>query len=796
MKGKILLPAIAWLILQGFLTIAQPTDNPYRSLYPLAPASHWTEVLAWNRIFNVTTYGATPNDGLDDLASIRQAIEAAHLAEGGVVYFPAGVYDVSDSLILKAGVVLRGETPLMNNAKDANFAPASKLVFPKYIYDTLANGGFGTPNNTAFKVITSTPEVKNIGVIYLDINRAGIEFHPEFDSLGMVTHPGGTTPNYQPRQKNRNILVLGVRSNNVAQPSLRVPDLTGPDKMRPWQRWYNYFVGSIDIYAYENVSIVNNRINDRVTDNFVQPGYKVRNRCTSCTNYRNVGSPNNSAINEQVFIPVLSPEHAEFDYSAHYGITLNRNKKVMINGVRTIKQYIWYPEPSQEPSLYAKGFQIEDNWIYKTNRVGIWCAGLGLTVRNNIIRDTAINNSATWATPKKKWLDPNGVEVLRNFSATFENRGIDFGGSQIYIEGNDILVSAADFPESQYGSIDGEGIMDQGNGGGTNPNGLYIRSNTVASNRDDCTNPTIGVYRTNGADNVIYENNVFTGNSRCMQVEADRGNNTSMTNILVRNNTNIKSLIVAALGGGRNAVAYGNSGTPAGGTMRLSCFVREFNNTNLVPQAAGCVPNNAGVPDTAQFPGIRIVMPSDSLTLPVAPAVFTIKAHISGPLPDSVVFFLDAFTRIGTGNFNGDSVSIDWALPNTFDGQYKFSAYSYVTANNSRYTAKSAFATLKIDDGSAFTNNPQDIIGTSIKEEKKREMPWVIFPNPTKDRIQLASADFYPEKIRVKDLTGRLLMEGHLDENRSFSVDNLKTGAYLIELTKGAHRKVLKLIKN
>lgn len=794
MKSKVLIPFLSFCLVLSQWVKAQPTDNPYRSLYPLSRASHWTEVLSWSQIYNVTTFGATPNDGLDDLSAIRAAIDAAHIAGGGVVYFPAGTYEVSDSLILKSGVILRGETPAMNNAKDAAFSPPSKLVFPKYIYDTLANGGLGTPTNTAFKVITSTPEVKNIGVIYLDINRAGIEFHPEFDSLGMVSHAGGTTPNFQPRQKNRNILVLGVRSNNVAQPSLRVPDVSGPDKMRPWQRWYNYFVGNIDIYADENVSIVNNRLNDRITDNFLQPNYRVRNRCTNCTNYRNVGAPNNGTVNAQVFVPVLSPEHAEFDYSAHYGITLNRDKKVMTNGVRTIRQFIWYPEPAQEPSLYAKGFQIEDNWIYKTNRVGIWCAGLGLTVRNNIIKDTTINNSATWATPKKRWLDPNGGEVLRNFSATFENRGIDFGGSEIYIEGNDVLVSAADFPESQYGSIDGEGIMDQGNGGGTNPNGLYIRSNTVASNRDDCTNPTIGVYRTNGANNVVYENNVFTGNSRCMQIEADRGNNTSMTNVLVRNNSNIKSLIITAQGGGRNATAYGNTGTLAGGTMRLSCFVREFNNTNLTLQTAGCTPNNPGVPDTLFFPSARMVMPADSLTLSAAPSIFTFKAIAQGQSPDSVVFFLNAFERLGLGNINGDTASFDWALPTT-DAQYKVCAYAYFTANGTRFIGKSAFSTLRIDDGNALTNNPQDIIGTSIQPRLKSELPYVIYPNPANSRVQIASADFYPDEITVKDLAGRNLIVTQLDNQRGFSIEPLKAGAYLVQLKRGTSVKTVKLLK-
>ncbi len=42
--------------------------------------------------FNVTSYGAVPNDSTDDTAAVRSALAAAEAAGGGVVYFPAGTY--------------------------------------------------------------------------------------------------------------------------------------------------------------------------------------------------------------------------------------------------------------------------------------------------------------------------------------------------------------------------------------------------------------------------------------------------------------------------------------------------------------------------------------------------------------------------------------------------------------------------------------------------------------------------------------------------------------------------------
>ncbi len=42
--------------------------------------------------FNVTNYGAVPDDSTDDTAAVRSALAAAVSAGGGVVYFPAGSY--------------------------------------------------------------------------------------------------------------------------------------------------------------------------------------------------------------------------------------------------------------------------------------------------------------------------------------------------------------------------------------------------------------------------------------------------------------------------------------------------------------------------------------------------------------------------------------------------------------------------------------------------------------------------------------------------------------------------------
>ncbi|MBI1290637.1 DUF4955 domain-containing protein [bacterium] len=66
-------------------------------------------------IFDVTKYGAIPNDEVSDLPAVRRTVTAAEDAGGGVVYFPAGEYrlftdtDEMDPIrISKGGIVLRG----------------------------------------------------------------------------------------------------------------------------------------------------------------------------------------------------------------------------------------------------------------------------------------------------------------------------------------------------------------------------------------------------------------------------------------------------------------------------------------------------------------------------------------------------------------------------------------------------------------------------------------------------------------------------------------------------------------
>ena len=47
------------------------------------------------KIYDVTQYGATPNDNTDDSPAIQRAVDDAGKHGGGVVYFPAGRFNVN-----------------------------------------------------------------------------------------------------------------------------------------------------------------------------------------------------------------------------------------------------------------------------------------------------------------------------------------------------------------------------------------------------------------------------------------------------------------------------------------------------------------------------------------------------------------------------------------------------------------------------------------------------------------------------------------------------------------------------
>lgn len=132
-------------------------------------------------IFDVTDYGATPNDNTDDLESIKLAITAAVKNQNGaIVFFPKGQYLVSErtgitSNLIKikaSNLILRGEGTGDNG---------TELFFKEHLDTTTPNNKWTTPqmisiegSTTSYKgnAKTTIKSDAKIGDMQIELNNA------------------------------------------------------------------------------------------------------------------------------------------------------------------------------------------------------------------------------------------------------------------------------------------------------------------------------------------------------------------------------------------------------------------------------------------------------------------------------------------------------------------------------------------------------------------------------------------------------------------------------------------------
>jgi hypothetical protein len=491
-----------------------PAENPVARLYG-PDAFPWTNQIRWSCVYNLNDFeGATDQDRF-------QAARAAAAANGGgVVYLPAGTYRFNEDLSLDNGIILRGETPNPMDARADTYRPRTRLEFPKY---EPSQSGQGTANATAFKkILTQNPNRdSNLGLVNLDINRAGIEFMGDPDA-GV----------------NQNIVIWGVRSNNVAAPDPAVPDVRF---QAPWLRYGDRFAANLRITAAANVLVAHNRLNDAITDSYEQPGYTVQTRDRNATRTYAEG------------------QKVPFDYANHYGIVINRAKA---------GGFEYATDPAQEPGLFRPGIAIQDNWVYKTMRVGIHASGTGLIIRDNQILDRP---------DKQAWTDPTGTREPSG-AVTLENRAIDWSGHQVLIEGNEYAVYRHQVMDGPYLSVDGEGILIQQCCGGTSVNGATIRKNQG--------NAYIGLYKVPEIRDVqISDNQLMTDPTGDTLIYVNADTNSApgtMANVRIENNRLSGGILAqASLDGGGNVIR-GNQGDDQG-VLRASCTVAVRENTGFQP---------------------------------------------------------------------------------------------------------------------------------------------------------------------------------------------------------------------
>lgn len=749
-----------------FSAQSQPTQNPYKLKYG-GPA-HWTDSLKWSLVTDVTTFGAIPNDTLDDSTAIQTGINQIHAAGGGVLFFPAGTYVVSGDLKLKTGVILRGADPEgISDARVEGYNPPSKLVFPRFFLDTAANNGTGNDRKKAFKMIKGEYDCSNSGLVNLDINRGAIGFHPRFNP-----NPGAPFQTAQPIEQNRNIIVMGCRSNNAVILDGGVPNLGTPagSRQRAWQVFPWRFTANIDVFVNQNCVIANNRLNDGPYDNFPMPNYRIQRR------------------NTQIWFPlgertVGTGWRAEFDYNAHYGISLNRAKMYQdTTGRYRVYSFVTYAKPENEPELFRTGFEIRDNWVYKTSRIGITGAGIGMLIKGNITRDQEGKDTP----PFENFTGPTGT-VTPQGATTLENRGIDFSGWNVTVDSNDVICYR-NYVQG-YLSTDGEGILLQECCGGTQVNDYTISRNKLKN--------YIGIYKMQDINNLKILNNDL-GNTNLFVVANTNNNAHFLNNFLVEGNTNVAGINATGTRGGFNGYIRNNSGS---GTPRLSCHVRyEDNNTGFNPPEYRAVdPNNLVnhtppiVPgpcqETTAYPKVIMVSPTADTTFDNTLTQYTLRAKlVQGDIFTAKIDFLRGAQLVAadlTVNPSDSVATYVWNVPQNVTNVVSFTA-------RVRDQGLTSFSEVRI-----FTRITPILSVQSVAEHTG----WRVFPNPISGKqllkLQTSRTTSSPTSLRLVNLQGKAyalpFKENKESGLQTLEVDasGLSKGVYLLILNEKDRFKLL-----
>lgn len=745
MKSLKLAVVMAFLAFTAFAQ--QPPEvsvNPYRLVYGLEIRGHWTDSLKWWNVVPVTSFGAIPDDNNDDFEAIQRGIDSLNSAGGGVLYFPPGMYQSSENLTVKTGVILRGQPHYTGKdaVHDASFEPTSKIWFPKYVFDTLANNGNGVDNSTAFKGIIGALECSNAGVVDLDINRAYIKFQPHWESK-----PG--FPNRQPVQQNRNIIVMGNRNSNAVIPGPEVPN----SQQKPWQRFPWRFSTNIDVNVMANGVIACNRLNYGVEkDNFLMLGYAIQQR--------------NS--NPPRMINLTESQRPMFDYDAHYGISLNRKKMYKdANGIYRIDGYVTWASPQNEPTLFCTGLEILDNWMYKNNRVGVIAAGIGLVIKRNKIRDDATKPTRT------DWFGPVGT-VTPQGATTFENRGYDFSGWNIVCDSNDAEVFR--HRAGGYLSTDGEGVLVQECCGGTQVNDYTIRGNNMI------TGSYIGIYKMRDINNIKIENNDLNGGP--VWVWANTNNNSYFLNsTVVRNNRALSGISMNGSLGGTVCYVEDNQGT---GNINVPCHTIVQNNTGFT----GITYNSGGgapcTPSTDYPQGVFTEPAEDgSYCNGNVPLELNLVVQITESDPSTATVDIMLGNQILAAGLIPDGngqVSYNTTLP-AADGIYSFTA---VIRNNGNM-AFSPVRTLR-----RICNDPASLPAA------KSELPLSLFPNPASTVLNVFVAEEGVNTMVIFNSLGQQILPAErFSERVSLVTENLPKGVYRVLVTnKAGQRKAMSFVKN
>ncbi|MFQ3592500.1 MAG: glycosyl hydrolase family 28-related protein [Gemmataceae bacterium] len=459
------------------LSAALPTDDPL-ARFEVA----WTAKLPWQTVVDLT---AQKGESWDDKL---QAAFAALPKTGGVVYLPAGTYAFTSTIRLPSGVILRGATPKQLDARKDDFAPPTRLIFPRYVprFD-----GEGTPLDSAFKGIhlAQPGQASQAGLVYLALERG----HVRFDDAGDATHTAGSR-----------LFVVGCLLTNAAVADPRIPDKAL--KQPGWVRFTDRHHAAIHVRG-SDLLIAANRLPQSGQENFTMKKVPVR----------------------QGKAEVILDE-VVFDYDNRPGLYIN---DYGLGGAGA-------SDPNGTPQTHPWGFRrgiiIRDNYLYHTGRCAIAFAGDGVVCQGNVVRFA----------PDVYRPTVTGRDRSTGAS-TNDNRAVQMRGWRWIVKDNDYVVHRNIAADRKYRINDGEGLMHEdhvnstvkdsvleGNRGNTyisiyktaGIDGLIVRNNQIADgimvvadrnkSRHECKNVRIENNLTSGGPIQLggepASNNVIRGN--------------------------------------------------------------------------------------------------------------------------------------------------------------------------------------------------------------------------------------------------------------------------------------------
>lgn len=426
------------------------------------------------------------------------------------------------------------------------------------------------------------------------------------------------------------------------------------------------------------------------------------------------------------------------------------------------------PTPN-EPTLFAPGNEILDNWAFYNNRVGIIASGNGLTIRGNVIRmqDNTV-----------EYVELRGIRCQKNNSATYEKRGIDFSGWNVRVEHNDIEVHRGNIGAGGYLTVDGEGILVQECCGGTSVKDYVIKHNTLT----DASSGYIGLWKMRDLLNVFIDSNVLG----CKPIIMTANTNVadfSVHNMSIKGNTKVKNIQVDGSVGGSNVVIDSNAfcnditiSAPGYATIGADNTGPGSSNINVV----------AGSPVTP--PTAKIVVPTKDTTVISNTSV---TFNLTYTNADSVRFYVGT-TPVTSWMAVSAASSYTWVAP-AGAGNYYISAYAKaagvipVWSNTIRVTVTPFFV------------DPQTGVNF-VKAAAKATQNLSVYPNPNDGLMNfvLTQSNANNVNLTVFNAAGQQVFAKNYGNtmavNQEINLRHLPKGIYIARVQTGETVSTQKVI--